>query len=177
LDELAFRAEVLLGAAVVQSKLMPVRGTLADIEVLLGPRDNRNLESTMSKSRALIVDDDASIRRALKAILTLRDFEVIEAGDGVMALELLKTNSVNVVFSDVSMPNMNGFELLGRIKRQPATATVPVVMLTSENRPEDIAKGQKLGCACYLIKPFNTAKLDEALTSAKLATSAHLGAK
>jgi CheY-like chemotaxis protein len=73
------------------------------------------------------------------------------------------------------MPNMNGFELLSRIKRSPSTASIPVIMLTSENRPEDLAKGKKLGCACYLIKPFNTAKLDEALVAAKLSAPSHLG--
>ncbi|MGC4065857.1 MAG: response regulator [Polyangiaceae bacterium] len=131
----------------------------------------------MAKARALIVDDDASIRRALKTILILRQFEVTEATDGLVALDTLSRETFDVVFSDVSMPNMNGFELLARIKRQTTTAHLPVVMLTSENRPEDLAKGKKLGCAAYLIKPFNTQKLDEALTAAKLGEPGHLGGR
>jgi CheY-like chemotaxis protein len=131
----------------------------------------------MTKSRALIVDDDASMRRALKTILLLRDFVVVEASDGIAALETLARETVQVVFSDVSMPNMNGFELLARVKRQPATAHLPVIMLTSESRPEDLARGKKLGCAAYLIKPFNTQKLDEALKAANLGTTTHLGGK
>lgn len=131
----------------------------------------------MNKACALIVDDDASVRRALKAILILRDFDVTEATDGLVALKTLEQKKFDVVFSDVSMPNMNGFELLSRIRRAPATAKLPVIMLTSENRPEDLAKGKRLGCSHYLIKPFNTAKLDEALESANLATASHLGGK
>lgn len=131
----------------------------------------------MGKARALIVDDDVSMRRPLKTILRLRDFDITEAVDGLNALEILDKERFDVVFSDVSMPNMNGFELLTRIKRTPALATIPVIMLTSESRPEDLAKGRKLGCACYLIKPFNTAKLDEALAAAKLATPSHLSTR
>ncbi len=122
----------------------------------------------MPNARALIVDDDQNVRRMLKVILRLRDIDVVEAVDGLAAFDTLQKEHFDVVFSDVSMPNMNGFELLSRIKRNRKLASIPVVMLTSENRDEDLAKGKKLGCACYLIKPFNTEKLDDALRSAHI---------
>jgi two-component system sensor histidine kinase/response regulator len=111
----------------------------------------------------------------LKTILMIRHFKVVEAGDGVEALQKLSAESFDVVFSDVSMPNMNGFELLTRVKRSVRTAAIPVVMLTSENQPEDLAKGKKLGCSTYLIKPFNSEKLNLALKSAGLGSTDHLG--
>jgi CheY-like chemotaxis protein len=129
----------------------------------------------MAEARALIVDDDPSVRRMLKTILMIRHFKVVEAGDGVEALQKLSAESFDVVFSDVSMPNMNGFELLTRVKRSVRTAAIPVVMLTSENQPEDLAKGKKLGCSTYLIKPFNSEKLNLALKSAGLGSTDHLG--
>src|SRR5512142_908984 len=122
----------------------------------------------MAEARALIVDDDPSVRRMLKTILMIRNFKIVEAGDGLEALGKLNAEPFDIVFSDVSMPNMNGFELLSRIKRSPRTAAIPVIMLTSENQPEDLAKGKKLGCNTYLIKPFNSEKLNLALKNAGL---------
>lgn len=127
-----------------------------------------------AKRRALIVDDTPEHRNLTKAMLSLRGFEVIEAVNGADALKLLGERArpgalqFDLVFSDVSMPNMNGFELLKRVRREPLLRHIPFVLLTSENRPEDIDTGKRLGCTYYMLKPFSSDALKKALAAANL---------
>ena len=102
-------------------------------------------------------------------MLTMRGFVVDEAVDGVDALTRIESGQhYDVVFSDVSMPNMNGFELLKRVRRHPKFKSLPVVMLTSERKQQDIDTGKRLGCTYYMLKPFSKEEIHKALVAAQL---------
>ncbi len=118
------------------------------------------------KQRALVVDDMERNRSAIKTFLFLCRFEVDTADDGLQAQELLKKNSYAVVFSDIEMPNMNGFELLGWIRKSSPASDVPVIMLSTLDSPEVIERCKRLGASAYIVKPFTNDKMKEALKSA-----------
>jgi two-component system chemotaxis response regulator CheY len=123
------------------------------------------------KKKALVVDDMPSLRSLTKMMLTMRGFAVDEASNGAEALKLIESASqhYDLVFSDVNMPNMNEFELPKRIRRNPAFKNLPVIMLTSERRQEDIDTGKRLGCTYYMLKPFSKEEIQKALVAARLA--------
>ena len=100
----------------------------------------------------MVVDDSALLRRQVGASLTAAGYEPIEASDGVDALT--KLAGIALIVCDVNMPRMNGIELLVELARDPTTAQVPVVMLTTEGHPELIQRAKALGAKGWLIKPF-----------------------
>lgn len=110
----------------------------------------------------LIVDDSAIVRAVIKRTLTIAGIEmgeVYEAGNGKEALQQLEGNWIDLVFADINMPEMNGIELVEQMKTDPTTASIPVVIVSTEksvNRIEDLmAKGIK----GYLNKPFTPESL------------------
>ena len=116
----------------------------------------------MSK-KILVVDDTAVYRTQMKMFLTMYNFEVDVAIDGLDALKKMELNTYDFVFSDVEMPNMNGFELLSSIKRK--YPQVPVCMLTTLDKEVHIEKAKTLGAKFYIVKPFSKDKIDKALTA------------
>jgi two-component system chemotaxis response regulator CheY len=113
------------------------------------------------KRKALVVDDTAFHRDFLKMFLGFKGYEVTAATDGLEALKACKEGRFDLVFSDIEMPNMNGMEFLRAVKRLPEFTKVPVVMISTL---EDAATKQKvtaMGAFHYIIKPFNTQKMDE----------------
>lgn len=116
----------------------------------------------MSK-RVLIVDDDPAIRNLVQAILEDLGYEVTAAEDGERALELLEKEPAPAPFVffvlDVVMPGMNGLDLLTRLKLQPKTQSIPVIMLTGEDKAEDILSGYNVGADYYITKPFTRQQL------------------
>ena len=123
------------------------------------------------KKKALVVDDMLDLRSLTKMMLMMHGFAVDEASNGAEALKLVESGGqhYDLVFSDVNMPNMNGFELLKRIRRNPVFKNLPVIMLTSERRQEDIDTGKRLGCTYYMLKPFSKEEIQKALVAARLA--------
>jgi CheY-like chemotaxis protein len=103
----------------------------------------------------LIVDDDPIILDVLTTILDLEDLEVRAAPDGSVALERLEEQRPDVVVCDVMMPGIDGLEVCRRIKGDPATADLPVILLTARDRAEDRAAGEAAGGDDYLTKPFS----------------------
>jgi CheY-like chemotaxis protein len=124
----------------------------------------------MEKKKALVVDDTLQHRSMTKMMLTMRGFSVDEATNGAEALKILDTpgGQYALIFSDVSMPNMNGFELLKQVKRRPLLKAIPFVLLTSENKPSDHETGKRLGCTYYMLKPFSSEEMKKALAAAHL---------
>lgn len=115
----------------------------------------------MSKPTALVADDTDLHRNFLKMFLAARGYAVTVAHDGVEALEACKRTTFDLVFSDIEMPNMNGVEFLRAVKRLPAFAKVPVVILSTLDDPAMIRKMKDLGAFHYMVTPFNNAKMDE----------------
>jgi len=124
----------------------------------------------MDKKRALVVDDTPEHRSMTKTMLIMRGFSVDEATNGAEALKILDTPGCHyaLIFSDVSMPNMNGFELLKQVKRRPLLKDIPFVLLTSEKKPSDLETGKRLGCTYYMLKPFSREEMMKAFAAAHL---------
>jgi two-component system chemotaxis response regulator CheY len=110
----------------------------------------------------LIVDDFSTMRRIVRGLLKEIGYNnAEEAEDGAVALNMLKNTKFDFVVSDINMPNMNGFELLGHIKNDDSLKHLPVLMVTAEARKEDIVRAAQDGAAGYIVKPFTKATLEE----------------
>jgi len=115
----------------------------------------------------MIVDDSAAIRKILHRVLLQADVplgKVHEASDGREALEMLKTETVGLILSDINMPNMDGIELLSKLKADEAFASVPIVMVTTEGSQARVMQALQLGAAGYVRKPFTAEQIKEKLT-------------
>lgn len=113
----------------------------------------------------LIVDDSLSLRTVVKIALERAGYTVIEAGDGKQALaQLDKAGKVNLIISDVNMPNMGGIELLSHIKQHARHKFVPVIMLTTENQNEKKEQGRLGGAKAWICKPFDPPQLLDAVS-------------
>ncbi len=114
-------------------------------------------------ARVLIVDDDPMVTRLVRINLELEDFEVIEAWDGKTAIEIIKDNTPDLLLLDIMMPQMDGWEILKRVREDLAIKDLPIVILTAKVQDEDIARGWRMGADGYIVKPFNPVSLAEAL--------------
>jgi CheY-like chemotaxis protein len=118
----------------------------------------------MSARHVLVVDDDPLILEVLRTVLDLEEFEVTTAENGELALEALAQRRPDVVVCDVMMPGIDGLEVCRRIKDDPDTRELPVVLLTARDRAEDRAAGEAVGCDAYLTKPFSPLHLIEVIS-------------
>ncbi len=108
----------------------------------------------------LVVDDSTSLRAVVKLALTAAKYDVVEAVDGVDALEKLKSiERVRLVICDVNMPRMDGLTFVKTVKGLPEHRFLPVVMLTTEGKPELIAQGKAAGAKAWMVKPFQAEQL------------------
>ena len=131
--------------------------------------------SCASDLKFLIVDDFSTMRRIVRGLLKESGFpNADEAEDGVVAMQMLHAGKFDFVVSDINMPNMNGFELLGHMKKDESLKHIPVLMVTAEARKEDIVRAAQDGAAGYIVKPFTKATLEEKVQKImqKLATTA-----
>lgn len=103
--------------------------------------------------KILVVDDSPSIRQQVSLCLTEGGFEVVEAADGLEALE--KRAGCAMVLCDINMPRMSGLEFLEKIGGN----ELPVVMLTTEGKPELVARAKKAGAKGWMVKPFKPQQL------------------
>lgn len=104
--------------------------------------------------KILVADDDRLLRGLLEHKLAVAGFEVDIAEDGGAALELARTMKYDLMVLDAMMPVMDGFEVLRRLKNDPDTASLPVVMLTARRGEHDVLDALERGAAEYLTKPF-----------------------
>jgi len=105
----------------------------------------------------LIVDDSAAIRKILQRILQKIEIPiatVYEAGDGIEALASLRANKVNLILSDINMPNMDGLQFLGHVRANDEWKQVPVIMITTEGSQTKVLEAMHLGANGYVRKPF-----------------------
>ena len=107
----------------------------------------------------LAVDDSISMRQLVAATLEDAGFEVVQAVDGVDALAKAKTASVDLVLTDVNMPNMDGIELIRNLRSQPSYKFTPMLMLTTESAGDKKAQGKAAGATGWIVKPFDPAQL------------------
>ncbi len=107
----------------------------------------------------LVVDDDPFIARLLEIELKAAGYDVRVASDGMMAMETAQERSPDLVLADVMMPNMDGFELTRRLRQDPRTASVSIIMLTARGLSADKLEGFAIGADDYIVKPFDTPEL------------------
>lgn len=113
---------------------------------------------------ALVVDDSEVIRELIAVNLELEGFEVHTAGDGLTALDLAVSLAPDVITLDVMMPRLSGLETVVRLRQDPRTAAIPVVMVTGRAQAADVERGDAVGVEAYLTKPFEPAELVEVVT-------------
>lgn len=109
----------------------------------------------MSEATILIVEDEQDIRELLAYSLNKEGFTVIEADNGVTALSHAATKQPDLVILDLMLPGMDGLSVCKQMQRDPATADIPVVMLTAKGEEVDRIVGLELGAADYIVKPFS----------------------
>jgi DNA-binding response OmpR family regulator len=116
--------------------------------------------------KILVVDDEVHIIRILSDTLTRRGYDVVTGADGREAVELALAEHPDLIFLDVMMPNMSGFEAC-QVLRRDHGLEVPIFLLTARGQERDVAEGEAAGATCYLTKPFSPRRLadlvDEAL--------------
>lgn len=115
-------------------------------------------------AKILAVDDSASMRQMVSFTLKGAGHDVIEASDGVEALNFAKGQGVDLVLSDVNMPNMDGIELCRNLRELPSYKFTPILMLTTESAGDKKMEGKSAGATGWIVKPFNP---DQLLTTIK----------
>jgi two-component system chemotaxis response regulator CheY len=119
------------------------------------------------KGTILVVDDSAMMRKIVLRTLKMAEVEfdeVLEAGDGVEALAILRNQRVNLIMCDINMPNMSGLELLLKIKEEDLAPGTPIVMVTTEGSEPQVRQAIIAGAKGYIRKPFT---LDHIKTNVK----------
>jgi len=111
------------------------------------------------KKVILVADDSPSIRKFVSFALTMKGFEIISASDGMEALEKLPAEKINLVITDLNMPNLDGFELIKAIRNNDEYREIPIIILSSLAGSEEIQKGMDCGANSYLIKPFDPKRI------------------
>jgi two-component system chemotaxis response regulator CheY len=109
--------------------------------------------------KILVVDDSAAIRQSVTFVLQQEGFETIEAGDGEEGLAKIKTNPVDMVVSDVNMPNMDGITMISKIREIGNFKFIPIIILTTESQNTKMAEGKAAGATGWIVKPFTSEKL------------------
>ncbi len=114
--------------------------------------------------KVLIIDDSSTMRKIVTRSLRQAglDFDIIlEAGDGVEALQVLQTEKVDIILSDINMPNMDGIEFLRQKSANAALKGIPVVMITTEAGADILAEAKSLGASGSIKKPFTPDQVSE----------------
>lgn len=113
----------------------------------------------------LVVDDAADVRLLARAVLTRDRFDVLEAVGGHQALAVLRSgdHAVDLVLLDVQMPDLDGWETLAAIRRDPALSQTAVLLCTVKAQMRDVCRGWELGCDGYITKPFTITELTDAV--------------
>jgi two-component system alkaline phosphatase synthesis response regulator PhoP/two-component system response regulator VicR len=111
------------------------------------------------RKKILAVDDDKFIVMVIRVNLEYEGYEVLEAYDGVQALEVIEAEKPDLVVLDIMMPEMNGWDVLSRIRENPETEFLPVIMLTALAQDRDVEEATLRGADVYLTKPFEPEEL------------------
>ena len=125
--------------------------------------DTPSSERARSVTRVLVIDDSNTIRRSAEIFLKQGGCEVVLAEDGFDALAKVSDHRPDLIFCDILMPRLDGYQTCAIIKRNPEFANVPVIMLSSKDGLFDKARGRMVGSEDYLTKPFTKDQLLQAV--------------
>ena len=121
------------------------------------------MKTTESTSKVLVIDDSNTIRRSAEIFLKQGGHEVMLAEDGFDALAKVSDYQPDLIFCDILMPRLDGYQTCAIIKRNPKFSGVPIVMLSSKDGVFDRARGRMVGAQDYLTKPFTKDQLLQAI--------------
>ncbi len=114
--------------------------------------------------RILVAEDSSSVRKFIAFSIKLIGHEVIAAEDGMDALEQLPKGKIDMLITDLNMPNIDGLRLIRTIRKEPEYKDLPIIILSSLSTDEDIRAGLEAGADSYLVKPFNTKRIQYEVT-------------
>lgn len=117
----------------------------------------------MQKKRILIVEDEESLLKLETILLTVKGYEVAGALTGNEALKKISVEKFDLILLDIMLPDIDGFEVCTRVKKDPRSSGIPVVMLTAKKNPDDLERGVACGASSYLTKPFKSAMIIEVI--------------
>ena len=120
---------------------------------------NNDEEATLARSKVLIVDDNAQNLELLVAYLDTLQCKVSTAADGLETLEKIRRDPPDLILLDIMMPRMSGFEVCRKLKSDPATRDIPIIMVTALNELGDIERGVESGTDDFISKPVNRLEL------------------
>jgi CheY-like chemotaxis protein len=121
------------------------------------------------EQKLLVADDNADNRQLVVAIckrLRLTDFEILEAADGIEALEIILREKPCLILLDIMMPGLSGYEVCERVRKDPTLAATYIIMLTAKDLYADRMKGKEVGANDYLVKPYDITVLRELISKA-----------
>jgi len=107
----------------------------------------------------MTADDSVSIRQMVSFTLKQEGYDVVEAEDGVNALENLSTMNINMLITDLNMPGMDGIELIKKVREMPQHKFIPIIMLTTESQVNKKMEGKAAGATGWIVKPFKPEQL------------------
>ncbi len=113
----------------------------------------------------MVVDDERELVAVVRTMLEEKGFNVRCAYDGTQVFDFLKKQKPDLVILDILMPQMDGVEVLTRLKCNPATASIPVILLTEKGEHEDVIKGYERGAEYYIPEPFTKNQLLDGVNS------------
>ena len=116
----------------------------------------------MEKKKVLVVDDEENVRRLLRSMLGNK-YIVLEAKDGEVAIDIARSQRPDIILMDIMMPGIDGYTACHTIKQDPATETIPVVMLTAIGQELNKKLAKEMGADGYITKPFSLQDLLDAI--------------
>ncbi|HSD82644.1 MAG TPA: response regulator [Anaerolineae bacterium] len=122
-------------------------------------------------SKILVIDDEELVRANLVELLEMENYEVLGAANGRVGVQLARQHLPELIICDIMMPELDGYGVLGELRQDAATATIPFIFLTAKTEKSDMRQGMSLGADDYLVKPFTRQEILEAI-SARLAKQA-----
>ncbi len=110
----------------------------------------------MSEQKILVIDDDRTTREMVSEMLSQNEYTVICAENGKTGLKMAQRENPNAIILDMIMPDMDGNDVLKKLKTHPDTQPIPVMILTGRDKSKDISTSLQLGAKDYIVKPFDT---------------------
>jgi len=114
--------------------------------------------------RIMTVDDSASIRQMVGFTLRNAGYEVLETEDGQEALEVLEREPIDMLITDLNMPNVDGISLIKKVREKAETKFIPIIMLTTESQDDKKNQGREAGATGWIVKPFRPDQLINVIT-------------
>jgi DNA-binding response OmpR family regulator len=110
-------------------------------------------------SRILVIDDDDLYRRTVSNVLKQSGFDVLEAANGHTGIKIAQKHAPNLVMCDVRMKQLDGFEVIDRLRMDPSTSEIPFIFMSGLSDEDTVCKGMSLGATEFLVKPFSFSRL------------------